>query len=82
MPILPNRGREDVSLSELYWKEYPTNEITAINELSEANLKIMEREVKHIDAVLPPIELDTLCFTLYTANHYGITLIISLNISH
>ena len=81
MPILQNRGRKDVSLSEPRWRDFFTNAATAINELSEANHKITERGAKHIDAVLPPIELDTLCFTLCTANHYGITQIISSNTS-
>lgn len=80
MPILQNRGREDVSLSEPHWRECLANEITAINELSEVNHKTTEKGGKHIDAALPPIELDMLSFTRYMANHYGITQIISLNI--
>lgn len=52
----------------------------AINELLEVNHRNMEKEGKHIDAALPPIELDMPSFTLYMANHCGIIPITLLNI--
>ena len=57
-----------------------TNQDIAINELLEVNPRNMEKEGKHIDAALPPIEPDMPSCTLYMANHYGIIQITSLNI--
>lgn len=40
-----------------------------IKELLEVSHKISEKGVKHIDAVLLPIERVTVCFTLYLVGH-------------
>lgn len=53
-----------------------------INVLSVASHKSMEKVDKHIDAVLPLIELDTLFFTHFTVNLSDTTRTTLSNTSH
>lgn len=54
-----------------------TNKITAISELSVGSHKSLAKEGKHIDAVPQRIEQVMPFSTHFTANHSGITQIIS-----
>lgn len=63
-------------------KKYFTDDTVVINELSGVSHRNLGREVRHIDAALPPTELDMPFFTLYMVNRCGIIPIILLNTLH